>query len=72
MKNMKNKSFLLLVGMIAICASMFISACNKKFDEPPVPTTTLTELGIKPNITIKNTGKTILISCHIVFCSFTC
>ena len=49
---MKNKSLLLLVGMIAFCATIIISACNKKFDEPPVPTITLTELGIKPNITI--------------------
>ena len=53
MKNMKNK-FVLIAGMIAICTTMIISACNKKFDEPPVPVTTLTELGITSNITIDN------------------
>ncbi len=52
MKNMKNKSLLLLVGMIAFCATIIISACNKKFDEPPVPTATLTELGVTSNISI--------------------
>ena len=34
---MKNKKIFLLASLVAVClASMFISACNKKFDEPDV------------------------------------
>ncbi len=51
MKNMKNK-FAFIAAIIAFCATMMMSACSKKFDEPPVQTTTLAELGIKANVTI--------------------
>ena len=49
---MKNKNLALLTGMIAICATLIISACNKKFDEPPVQNTTLSQMGIVANRTI--------------------
>lgn len=50
--NMKNKSAFWVVCLMTIFTTLIISACNKKFDEPPIPTTTLEEMGIKPNITI--------------------
>ena len=50
---MKSSKIFLLSGIvIAICATLFISSCNKKFDEPPYPTTTLAELGVKANKSI--------------------
>lgn len=50
---MKSSKIFLLSGIvIAICATLVLSSCNKKFDEPPYPTTTLAESGVKATMTI--------------------
>lgn len=49
---MKIKSLLLFASILALSTSVFITSCNKKFDEPPIQTTTLADLGITANKSI--------------------
>ena len=51
---MKNKHLILFAAFFTFSASFIISGCNKKFDEPPVKTSTLEELGYKANISIND------------------
>ncbi len=51
---MKIRSLLLLSGVLALCALLVLPSCNKKFDEPPSNTPTLSEMGVNANITIAN------------------